>query len=228
MNKLTLLEKINIIDNVWSFNFQASEPITWVAGQFIEVQIPHGNTDAEGDKRHFTISTAPYEQIIQITTRITGSSFKKALYNIQNGESIMMIEGPMGNFVWQSSNLPTVFVIGGIGITPFLSIVRQIVHEGDRINATLMYANRTEIIPFKDEIDNWSINDPTFNVKYQTGQPLTIDRIEQTLPLIYKSFVYLSGPEPMVKALSDQLKTKGLPEEQLKIDYFENYTELNY
>lgn len=228
MNKLTLLEKTNIIDNVWSFNFKPENPVNWIAGQFIEVQLIHENTDSEGDERYFTISSAPYEQIIQITTRITESSFKIALNNLKNGESISLVEGPKGDFIWQESVFPSVFIIGGIGITPLISIIKQKMYEGSKINLNLIYANRTEEIPFKPEIDKWAYDDSSLIVKYEVGMPLTINRIEQLSPEIYKSMVYLSGPEPMVNSLSSQLKSKGLPDAQLKSDYFVNYTENNY
>lgn len=228
MINLTLVSKINIIDNVWSFNFNPSELINWTAGQFIEVKLPHDNTDVKGDTRYFTISSAPFEQFIQLTTRITDSSFKKALSDLDIGDLISIIEGPKGDFVWQESNMLVVFIIGGIGITPFISIIKQLVHDGKKINLTLIYANRTEDIPFREQIDDWAQNDTTLSVKYEVGTPLTIDRILQIYPEITKTMVYLSGPEPMVNALSGQLKVSGLLDNQIKSDYFINYTEKNY
>jgi ferredoxin-NADP reductase len=76
---LILKEKENLVDNIWAFRFEPSAPLDWSAGQYIRVDLPHDKPDAEGTKRWFTISSAPYEQIVQITTRITQSAFKQAL-----------------------------------------------------------------------------------------------------------------------------------------------------
>ncbi|HET8670947.1 MAG TPA: YHS domain-containing protein [Candidatus Saccharimonadales bacterium] len=76
---LKLIEKEVLVDNVWAFRFEPTAPLEWIAGQFIRVELPHDNPDAEGTKRWLTVSSAPYEEIIQITTRVTGSTFKQAL-----------------------------------------------------------------------------------------------------------------------------------------------------
>jgi len=227
-NKLILLEKKNIIDNVWEFKFQAVPLISWIAGQYIKVKLSHNNTDEEGDERYFTISSAPFEDIIQITTRITGSSFKKALASLGIGDTLVITKTPSGSFVWQESEYPLVFIIGGIGITPFISIIRQMIHDGKKINTILVYNNRTDAIAYKDEIDSWAVSDPTLIVNYEIGNQLTIDRLKQLIPELNKSIVYISGPELMVDSIADQLGSYGLPDIQIKKDHFINYTENNY
>jgi ferredoxin-NADP reductase len=227
-NKLILLEKINIIDNVWTFKFQPNKPIIWVAGQYIKVELIHDNTDTEGDKRYFTVSSAPFENNIQITTRITESSFKKAMSKLDIGDEITIIHGPKGDFIWQESELPNVFIIGGIGITPFISIIRQQVHDNQKINANLVYSNRTKDIPYMEEIDNWTHNDQSLIVDYEIGTPITVKRLEQLIPKLGKSIIYISGPELMVETIADQLKNHGLSDQQIKKDHFINYTENNY
>ncbi|HKR81454.1 MAG TPA: FAD-dependent oxidoreductase [Candidatus Saccharimonadales bacterium] len=227
---LKLVEKEHLVDNVWAFRFAMSEPFTWTPGQFIRVELPHNNPDKEGTKRWFTVSAAPYQGIVQITTRVTDSTFKQALSNIPiGGEDLQLLEKPDGDFVWQDSQLPLIFVAGGIGITPFYSIIKQRVHDGQPINVSLIYGARSEdTIPFKDEFDHWHSEHPEFTVTYVAGEPLTAEKLASIKPGLNQSLVYVSGPEPMVEALGDQLKAAGLPESQLKQDFFPNYTEQNY
>ena len=225
---LELKEKENLVDNVWAFRFEPITPFTWVAGQFIRVELPHDNPDAEGTKRWFTVSSAPYEGIVQITTRVTDSTFKQALAALPIGDRLPLLEKPDGDFVWEDSDKPLVFVAGGIGVTPFRSILKQRTHDHQPLNVTLIYGNRTDAIVFKDEFDRYAAEDSEFNVHYVTGGPLTTAKLAELVPNLNFSLVYVSGPEPMVEALGDQLKAARLPEAQLKQDFFPNYTEANY
>jgi len=226
---LTLFEKEHLVDNVWAFRFKSSEPLTWVAGQYVRVELPHDNPDKEGTKRWFTDSAAPYEGILQITTRVTDSTFKQALFTLEIGSTkLQLIEAPEGDFVWQDSELPVVFIAGGIGVTPFRSIIKQRIHDGQPVNVSLVYGSRTPEIPFKNELADWMGADPTLKVHYISGSPLTAESLASKMPTLNNSLVYLSGPEPMVEALGDDLKSNGLPESQLKQDFFPNYDENNY
>ena len=126
---LKLINKKHLVDNVWAFRFQPSELLTWTAGQYVRVELLHENPDEEGTKRWFTNSAAPYEGIMQITTRVTGSTFKQALSKLEEGVELQLIENPEGDFVWQNSDLPIVFVAAGIGVTPFHSILKERVHD---------------------------------------------------------------------------------------------------
>lgn len=226
--QLTLAEKENLVDNIWAFRFTPTQPLAWIPGQFIRVELDHDSPDDEGIKRFFTISSAPYEEIVQITTRVTNSTFKQALAALPIGGVLSMIKEPDGDFVWRDSGKPRVFVAGGIGITPFRSILKQRVHDNKSLNATLIYSGRDENLPFKDEFNGWAADHPEFIVKYVIGERLTAERIAELQPTINESLVYVSGPEPMVETLGHQLKAAGLPDSQLQQDFFPNYNESNF
>lgn len=226
--ELTLIEKEHLVDNIWAFRFKPEGDFTWTAGQYIRVELPHDNPDEEGTKRWFTNSAAPFEGIMQITTRISNSTFKQALSRLEPGDSLQLIEDPEGDFVWQDSDLPIVFVAGGIGVTPFRSILKQRAHDGLPLDVTLVYGSRTPDVPFKDEIEAWQAADPSLKVHYAVGTPLTAESLAEIVPGLNQSLVYVSGPEPMVQALSSDLAQHGLPEDQLKRDEFPNYDQTNY
>lgn len=226
--KLTLIEKEHLVDNIWAFRFRPNGPFSWTAGQYIRVELPNENPDAEGTKRWFTNSAAPFEGIMQITTRVSQSTFKQALSRLNPGDELELIENPEGDFVWQDSDLPIVFVAGGIGVTPFHSILKQRAHDDLPLNAVLVYGSRTPEVPFKNELKQWQAADPRLKVRYVVGAPLTAERLADEVPGLNKSLVYVSGPEPMVQALSKDLMEHGLPEKQLKRDEFPNYDQTNY
>jgi ferredoxin-NADP reductase len=211
---LTLVNKEHLTDNIWAFRFSSSEPLNWVAGQYVQVELPHDNPDAEGTKRWFTDSAAPYQGILQITTRITNSMFKQALANLPVGGELQLIAQPDGDFIWQDSDKPLILVAGGIGVTPYYSMLKQRVHDQLPIQATLIYGSRSEDIPFRAELDEWARANSDFHVQYAVGAPLTAATLSALAPTVNDSLVYLSGPEPMVEALGDDLKAHGLPEAQ--------------
>jgi ferredoxin-NADP reductase len=226
--KLELTDKQHIIDNVWTFSFKTTEPVTWVAGQFMRVDLPHPNPDDEGTKRWFTVSSAPFEKVVRITTRITYSTFKQALAKLSPGDGLQMVDAPDGDFIWQDSPQPKVFIAGGIGVTPFYSMLNERRHNRQPLAVTLIYNSRTPEVPFKKEFDAWAATDTQFTVKYVAGEQLTAESLTKLAPELNESLVYLSGPEPMVETLGDQLKAHGLPEQQLKQDFFPNYTVNNF
>jgi ferredoxin-NADP reductase len=226
--KLKLTTKVHLVDDIWSFHFQPDKKLTWVAGQFVRVEVPHDRPDEEGTKRWFTVSSAPFENFLQVTTRVTGTTFKQALAAAAVGGDIDLLEAPSGDFIWQDSDHPRIFIAGGIGITPFYSMLKQRFHDHQPLNVSLVYGGRTAGLPFRDELDRWAASDTRFNVHYVIGEPLTTGKLIELEPNFNDSLVYLSGPEPLVESLGDQLKAGHLPEAMLKQDFFPNYTEANY
>jgi ferredoxin-NADP reductase len=224
---LKLIHKTHLVDNIWSFRFEAHPKLSWTAGQFIRVELPHPNPDAEGTKRYFTVSSAPYEEFIQITTRVSSTTFKQALVNLPEGDHLTLLDKPDGDFVWEETDKQRVFVAAGIGVTPYRSILAQRGHDHSPLNVTLVYANRTDDVAFREELDTLAAADPTLKLVYTKGL-VTVDSLVQAVPRLFESLVYVSGPEPLVETLGDTLQAAGLKADQLKQDFFPNYNETNY
>lgn len=225
---LTLSQKENLVDNVWSFRFVSSQPLTWVPGQFIRVELAHEQPDDEGIKRWFTITSTPHDGYIQITTRLTGTTFKRALKELAIGDRLALIEKPAGDFIWQEDEKPLVFIAGGIGITPFYSMLKARGHSGQPVKATLIYNGRDDKLPFTAEFDEAASRHPEFNVHYVLGKPLTAEDVAGLVPEMGDSLVYISGPEPMVEALDAQLERSGIDRSKVRKDFFPNYTDATY
>jgi ferredoxin-NADP reductase len=223
--KLTLLEKRNEFSDVVTFIFQPAEKVTWKAGQYYHYVLHHLPTDDRGSDRWFTIASAPFEEHIQITTRFSekGSSFKKKLHDLAIGKKIEVTD-VVGKFFVDDSSKEYVFIAGGIGITPFRSILKQLEHDSQPINVTLLYSNRDQHIVFKDELETIAKNNPTLKIHY-IFSPEHIDekKIRKLVPDFENKQFYISGPEPMVDTLIEMLKTMGIIEENIMGDWFPGY-----
>jgi ferredoxin-NADP reductase len=224
--KLKLLERKTQVPGVESFIFEPEEPLNWQAGQYLHYVLHHEPTDDRGSDRWFTVSSAPFEGRPTITTRFAddkSSSFKKKLFSLVPGKSIE-ISRVEGDFVIEDATKEYVLIAGGIGITPFHSILKQADHDGVQLNATLLYSNRDENFVFKDELDGFAKNNPKLAIHYILA-PERIDEaaIRKFVPDISKPAFYISGPEPMVMALSDTIKKMGVEESQIKLDDFPGY-----
>jgi len=224
--KLRLLEKKIQTPGVTTFVFQPAEPVSWQAGQFAHYVLHHEPTDERGSDRWFTISSAPYEEVMCITTRHTddeGSTFKKKLFSLKEGKRIEVSDID-GDFIVDDLTKEYVFIAGGIGITPFHSILKQLDHEKKQITVTLLYSNRDQNVVFKEELDAFAQNNPNIHIAY-IYSPEHIDekKIQELVPDLQKPVFYVSGPEPMVESLGNTLKEMGVKEENLKQDWFPGY-----
>ncbi len=218
--KLTLFEKKHEIGNVYSFIFKPDKPIIWQAGQYMFYTLPDDNPDNRGVTRYFTISSAPFEKHIQITTRISevSSSFKKDLMKMKIGQKIEA-NGPDGDFTITSPGRKYVFIAGGIGITPFRSILLELTHNTLKINVRLMYTNHDNYTVFKGELESLISKNPNLKIKYFIS-PVHITKNDiQSLNTAY----YVSGPEPFVQSYSQILKNIGIKQENIKLDFFPGY-----
>ncbi len=223
--KLTLLEKRPEAGDATSFIFKPEIPLTWRAGQFLHYNLPHPNPDERKLERYFTIASAPFEQNVRLTTRRSeqGSSFKTALFTLPIGGTIEA-DGLEGDFTVDDPAKEFIFIAGGIGITPYRSILLDLDHRGLPINGQLLYANRDEELIFQEELEALVSKHEGFKIKYFIAQE-KIDEtaIGQVAPDLQRPFFYVSGPEPMVESFEKMLLAVGVPDAQFKRDFFPGY-----
>lgn len=225
--KLLFREHVVKQGNVNRFVFSPEDAADWKPGQFIHYTLPHESEDDRGNERWFTISSAPFEKDIWVTTRIASgqsSTFKQRLLALKPGE-IIETDEPGGSFTIEDPSKDYVFVAGGIGITPFRSILSQLNHDGKDIRVELLYANRDETnIPFRDELEAISSEHAGVVITYFIGDN-KIDEaaLKQAADKLSDPMFYVSGPEPMVEAFKGILEKMGVDEEHSKFDYFPGY-----
>jgi ferredoxin-NADP reductase len=222
---LTYTSKISLGDNAWAFRFTPNIALDWRAGQFVRIDLPHDRPDALGTTRRFTIAGIPYDNEVTIATRITSSSFKQTLNNLQPGSVLTLLDPPSGDFLWQPSPYAHVYLAQGIGITPFYAILKDRHTRGLPANAHLFYSSKeTKTILFKSELYEWIQSDPTLHVNFQT-MPLDPGHIAHTIPSLQKHLVYVSGPKLMLKLCMPPI---NLPIANLKQDNFPGYATSDY
>ena len=224
--KLILVDKRSETEDVTSFIFRSDAPLKWQAGQFLHYSLPHADPDERGVSRYFTIASAPFEGQVMLTTRFAterGSSFKRALRELPLGAAVDVGE-PDGDFVVGDPDHEHIFIAGGIGVTPFRAILLDLDHRELPINATLLYANRSPDFVYKAEMDRLAGRHPRLAVRYVVSPervaPSSIRGVSADLA---KPIFHVSGPEPFVEALGTMLTGLGVPDGQVKSDFFPGY-----
>ena len=226
MAELKFIKRIENAPDVYSFIFEKPNDFSWIAGQFTQITFPHDNPDDRGIKRFFSISSAPFEKIIMVTSRIeikSSSSFKKAFYDIKPDTLVECTE-PRGKLVVTRQDKKIILIAGGIGITPIRSIILDLDYNNKLQNTDLIYSNRDDALPFKNDFEVKKEENPTFNIFYFVSPERiceeTIDKIYSTFPDCY---VFISGPPGLVKSVEDLFILKGIPSESIRTDYFPGY-----
>lgn len=226
--KVISLEQINP-SGIYKLMLKTEVPINNEPGQYAEFYLPHNNSDNRGEKRFFTIYSSPTEPYVSIITKITTnlSSYKKALLAIKPGDIIHYTE-PIGDFILPINKaLPLIFIAGGIGISPFRSILKNLDDNNQKRDIKIYYsAKKQESIVDKDLFDK-------FNTRYAITHPITgspkrssrlnIDFIIKDNPINSRTKVYIAGPEPFIKDLSAQLINHQHPKNNIITDIFTGY-----
>lgn len=219
---LSLISSHDEVENVRTFVFERDN-LQWAAGQSQAFLLPQAGETEKENQHWFTISSAPSEGTVNISTRISASPFKQALNALKPGEKIST-HSLGGKFVWDDES-PVTLVAAGIGITPFRSILKERSATGKPLNATLLYFNRTSGIPFQKELEELAKKHPEFQMKLIVGEPVTAEKIFALAPQAREQVVYISGPAPMVSELGATLKDAGVT---IKLDRFPGYDEINF
>lgn len=226
---LQFVSKHNTKGDATEFIFEPVEKVSWLAGQYVHYTLPHKNMDERGDERWFTISSAPFEKVIKLTTRISNpsSSFKRTLQELARAHTIK-VDAPEGSFVIEDETREFIFVAGGIGITPFRSILAQYHHDKKPLRVELLYANRSEdSIVYKDELNSIALANRSLNVTDFIGNKhIEESDIRDAILKLNNPIIYVSGPEPMTEAFKTMLKGMGVAESNVKLDYFPGYEQI--
>ncbi|MCG9479841.1 MAG: FAD-dependent oxidoreductase [Actinomycetia bacterium] len=222
--KLILEKRMKNTDGVYSFIFSPQGSLTWQAGQYMQFILPHENPDSRGIKRFFSIASAPHEQVVMVTTRILeeeGSSFKRKLMQLKPQDSIQSA-GPRGNFRLTEYRRKAVMIAGGIGITPFRSILLDLDYREKMGNIQLFYATQDKPPVFKDELDGLEGRRKSFKMNIIPDR-IDSDNLKQGLKDFSEKQYFVSGPMGMVKGIEQQLRDQGIGNRNIKKDYFPGY-----
>jgi len=223
--KAEISDKKEIAEGILWVKFDLlGKKIDFKPGQFFYIDLinpPY--KDIKGNHRHFTIVNSPIESgIIEMTTRIRESAFKKSLFELAIGSEVE-IDGPDGNFVLpDDASIPLVFITGGIGITPFISMLRFIQGNNLVYKVSLLYSNRNKkSTAFLKELESITKINP--KIKLALTTIIDLDFIKQYAPDWQKSVFMLSGPPVMVQAMRGELEKLGVDKRKIKFEEFVGY-----
>jgi glycine betaine catabolism B len=223
--------------NAMSLWFEPPRKLVFNAGQFCMLTVPHGQPDSRGIRRFFSIASSPTEDYLLFATRFQDnvSSFKSALRQLNVGDEVMSVHLEGRFTLPAASQQGLVFIAGGIGVTPFRSMIKYMIDTGIRRPVTLFYANRqADEILFQDVFDQaekatglktvYTLSGDGVPESWQGRRGrIDADMIRQEVPDYLDRLYYVSGPEPMVLAYEKMLSEMGIPRNRIKRDSFQGY-----
>ncbi len=170
------------------------------------------------------MASAPHENVIRIGTIISPepSSFKQNLMSLQPGDPVRMF-GPYGELYLRPSIKKIVAVAGGIGITPFRSIIANMADKGDPIDFHLIYSAKAEHV-YQADLERWKAKLPNLKITYTATADEVASELEKQVALERNTAHYmLSGAPKMIEALRGQLQSLGVTANNICHDPFKGY-----
>jgi ferredoxin-NADP reductase len=235
--KLSLLEKKNLSSDVYEFVWKLEEKINYKAGQYLEWTLGHKKADIRGNRRYFTISSSPTEDTLRLGVKFyePGSSFKTKLKSLSAGDTIIASQ-LAGDFTLpDDKNKKLVFIAGGIGVTPFRSMIKYLLDKGEKRDIVFIFSNKTaNDIVYKDIFDSAEKN-LGIKVLYVVNELsgvgdlnmrvgfLDTYMVMKEVPDFKDRMFYISGPHGMINAFEDTLKKVGISRSDIKIDFFPGF-----
>ncbi len=227
------LEAAEVISFIFDLRGQ---PFEYRPGQYVFCELDALDfPDERGNRRHFTISSSPSEKgIVMFTTRIRGSGFKETLRHAPLGYEVSL-GNPLGNFVVpEEETRHHIFIAGGIGVTPYRSILRYALDSKNPINALMLYFNHTvDDTVFRQELDEIAREMPTFTLVHVLSNPepgwkgergrLNEAMLRKWVPDLNQQLFWISGPPAMATAYGELIRQSGVRDESIHTDSFAGY-----
>jgi ferredoxin-NADP reductase len=234
----TLLGRTEVAEGTMAFQFEKPSDFVFKAGQYIDLTLSGSQPGPENGLTHtFSIASSPSEEKLVVTTRMRNTVFKQALSVVPIG-SAARIAGPTGSFnLHHNTARPAVFLAGGIGIAPFLSMLSYATEEKLRHPIVLFYANRyLEDAAFMDALWKLERANPKFRFvptltrtdknyrgwKGETGH-VSSEMLLTHLGILRGPIYYIAGPPTMVAATRRTLGEVGVDEDDIRTEEFAGY-----
>jgi ferredoxin-NADP reductase len=227
-----------VAEQTMAFWFEKPATFAFTPGQFIELTLlDPPESDAEGNSRVFSIASAPDEDFIMVATRLRDTAFKRALGHLSTGTEVK-VEGPFGDLrLHNDKSRAAVVLTGGIGITPFRSILLSAAKEKRPQRIFLFYANRRpEDAAFLDELQDLEKQNPNYTLfacmnemehshRRWQGETGVIDAqmLAKHLKGVVSPIYYITGPPTMVQAMHAMLTETGVDDDNIRIEEFAGY-----
>ncbi len=232
---MKLSAKEEVADGIYHFTFKPDKPITFKPGQYLEWTLGHEQPDNRGNRRYFTLASSPTEDCVMLGVKFYDkpSSFKTKLLSMKLGDTIMAAQLAGGFVLPDDPGRKLVFIAGGIGITPFRSMLKYLVDRNENRSIVVIYSSATmeEVAYydiFKQASEKFGVktiftftDKSKIDPKWQghTGY-INAAMIARDVPDYRNRTFYVSGPHALINACEDVLKDMGIPGSQIKTDFF--------
>ncbi len=236
---LRFKEKTLIANDTYDFSFTSDrDEVPFRPGQYLEWTLEHNNPDSRGNRRYFTIASSPIEEEIHIGIKFypKPSSFKIALFNMKPNDTIMASQ-LSGDFTMpKDKNKKLCFIAGGIGVTPFESMISYMLKRDQKRDIVMFYSNKTpDDIAYIDTFEKaradigiktvYAISEVnSIPVDWAVARGfITAEMIIKEVPDYRDRLFYISGPHGMVTAFQDTLSKLKVDKSQIKTDFFPGF-----
>lgn len=227
-----------IAEGTMAFRFEKPPGWTFKAGQAVDMTLlDPAESDSEGNTRAFSIASAPHEETLMVATRMRDTAFKRVLGSAPLGTRVK-IEGPFGNLTLHNNAARTaVLLAGGIGITPFRSMVFRAAKERLPHRIFLFFSNRRpEDAPFLEELQALEKENPNYKLIATMTQMEKSSRswqgetglihwgmLSNHLKDAASPIYYIAGPPGMVKGMQEMLNQQGVDDDDVRAEEFGGY-----
>jgi ferredoxin-NADP reductase len=225
---LKLGNMIKITPDIYDFTFIPRNEMIFKPGQYMEITFDHPGQDSRGIRRYLTIASSPTEKEFRLGIKFypRPSSFKKNLLKMDKNQYIVASQ-LAGDFTMPSDiSKKLVFIAGGIGITPFRSMIKYMLDVNEKRDVHLLYLNkRIEDIAYKDIFDQ-AEKELELKTEYSIiGIPdnLYYKSLTEKIPDYKERVFYISGPSEMVSAFESNLVKSGVKKYNIRTDYFPGF-----
>lgn len=212
-----------------AFHFSRPDGFTFKAGQAIDVSLDGAAGATDANRHTFSIASAPFEDRLTVATRMRDSAFKRALAALPVGAAVSL-EGPSGSLTLHGdASRPAVFIAGGIGITPFMSILRQAARDRPLRRLMLLYANhRPEDTAWLEELRALERGWPEFRLlpvmsAGAGGRRIDADMLKSAGAGLLRPVYYAAGAPGMVAAMRAALNDCGVEDDDIRSEDFHGY-----
>lgn len=221
---LKLKEKIKIAPDIYDFVFLANKKINYNPGEYMEWTISGEKSDVRGNRRYFTLASSPTEDELRIGVKFyeNGSSYKKKMLEME--DFTMVASQTAGEFLLpENKSEQCVLIAGGIGITPFRSMLKYLTDKQEKRDLVVIFVNNNpEEVVYKDVLEE---AERTLGIKIiyyftQTSGYLSEKNIPELVPDFKNRQFYISGPHGMVSSTEEVLEKLGVNKAKIKTDFF--------
>jgi ferredoxin-NADP reductase/Na+-translocating ferredoxin:NAD+ oxidoreductase RnfD subunit len=235
---LKLEAATQLAPDIYEFRFSGATTLRFRPGQYLEWTLRHPRPDSRGNRRYFTIASSADEREVRLGVKFypEASSFKRALLAMKPGDEIVASQ-LAGEFVLPTNQREKlVFMAGGIGITPFRSMIKHLLDYDEKRPITVLYSNKTapEIV-YADVLEEarkqlgiqtvYTLTDANRVPPDWQGGTGRVDAemIAKTVPDYRERTFYLSGPRALVVGFEEVLRNIGIPRSRIKTDFFPGF-----